>query len=208
MFNRKAHWENIYQDNSSQDVSWYQQEPSLSLQLIQNSGLAFDEPLIDVGGGASVLVDYLLKSGYLDISVLDISENALANTKARLGDTSREINWYTTDITQFEAPHQYSLWHDRAVFHFLTAEPDRKRYIQVLNASLRPGGHLIIAAFAIGGPEKCSGLDVVQYDASKLGAELGKDFELVEETGELHITPSNNEQKFMYFRFSRKQHTI
>lgn len=208
MFNRKAHWENIYQDKSDQALSWYQKEPTQSLQLIKNAQIALDEPVIDVGGGASVLVDYLIRSGYLNISVLDISGNALASTRKRLGEAANKVKWYVSDITEFEAPHQYSLWHDRAVFHFLTAESDRQRYIKVLNQSLRPGGQLVIAAFAIGGPEKCSGLDIVQYDASKLSAELGKDFELIEETGESHLTPSNVEQKFMYFRFTRKRHTI
>ncbi len=201
MFNRKAHWENIYRHKSTQEVSWYQQEPTLSLQLIQGSAIPAEEPVIDVGGGASVLVDFLLRSGYLDINVLDISEQALANTKARLGESSRKINWYATDITEFEPPQPYSLWHDRAVFHFLTAEPDRERYIEVLNQSLRPGGHLIIAAFAIGGPQKCSGLEIVQYDKSRISAELGQCFHLVEEAEELHITPNNIEQKFTYFRF-------
>ncbi len=201
MFNRKTHWENIYQDNAPQDVSWHQQEPFLSLQFIQNTGLRLDEPIIDVGGGASLLVDYLLSSGYLDIGVLDISEHALANTKTRLGEATRKINWYAIDITKFKPPRQYALWHDRAVFHFLTAEPEREQYIQVLNQSLRTGGHLIIAAFATGGPQKCSGLDIVQYNKSRISAELGQGFDLVEEADELHITPTNVEQKFSYFRF-------
>lgn len=208
MSKSKVHWDNIYRHKSPQEVSWYQQEPTQSLRFIQNTQLNYDEPIIDIGGGASVLVDYLIKQGFANIAVLDISGNALASAQKRLGDDAKKVEWFESDITEFKAPHQFSLWHDRAVFHFLTEESDRKRYIQVLNQSLRSGGDLVIAAFALGGPEKCSGLDVVQYDASKLGVELGKDFELVEETGELHLTPSNIEQAFTYYRFTRKQHTI
>lgn len=208
MIDRKAHWENIYQDKSPLEVSWFQQKPSLSLQLIQNTQLQLDEPIIDVGGGASLLVDSLIGTGYLNISVLDISKNALACARKRLGEAAMKVKWYASDVTEFKPPNQFSLWHDRAVFHFLTAESDRQQYIKVLNQSLVPGGQLVIAAFAIGGPEKCSGLDTVQYDADKLGTALGKGYELIEEVDELHLTPSNVEQKFMYFRFIRKQLTI
>jgi ubiquinone/menaquinone biosynthesis C-methylase UbiE len=201
LFDRKAHWQNVYQDKSSLDVSWYQKEPSLSLELIHSTQVARDEAIIDVGGGASVLVDHLCKERYTNLAVLDISENALASAKKRLGDLAKSVEWIESDITQFDAPHQFSLWHDRAVFHFLTDQSDRKSYVKAIKRALRPGGHLIIAAFAIGGPEKCSGLDIVQYDADKLIAELGEDFELVEERDETHITPANKEQKFMYFRF-------
>jgi 2-polyprenyl-3-methyl-5-hydroxy-6-metoxy-1,4-benzoquinol methylase len=204
MFDTKTHWENIYREKSPLDVSWYQKEPSLSLELIYKAQLTSDEPIIDVGGGASVLVDYLCKEGFTNLAVLDISEKALTCAKKRLGDFAQNIEWYESDITQFSAPHQFSLWHDRAVFHFLTDKSDRKNYIKALKSTLRQGGHLIIAAFAIGGPEKCSGLDIVQYDSKKLVAELGEDFELIEVKSEVHITPANKEQKFMYFRFIRK----
>ena len=204
MFDAKTHWENIYHDKSPLDVSWYQKEPSLSLELIRNTQLASDEPIIDVGGGASVLVDYLCKEGFTNLAVLDISEIALTCAKKRLGVLAQNIEWYECDITRFSAPHRFSLWHDRAVFHFLTDKSGRKNYIKALKSALRPGGHLIIAAFTIGGPEKCSGLDIVQYDSEKLVAELGEDFELIEVKNEVHITPANKEQKFMYFRFIRK----
>lgn len=202
MFDRKAHWENIYQDKSPLNVSWYQKEPALSLELIHNTRVASDEAIIDVGGGASVLVDCLCEEGFTKLAVLDISGNALSCAKKRLGDFAQNVEWYESDITRFDAPHQFSLWHDRAVFHFLTNKSDRNSYVETLTNALRPGGHAIIAAFAIGGPEKCSGLDIVQYDAAKLVAELGKDFELVEERSEVHNTPDSKEQKFMYFRFS------
>jgi len=203
MFDRKAHWQNVYQEKSALDVSWYQKKPALSLELIHSTQIANDEPIIDVGGGASVLVDHLCKEGFTNLAVLDISENALVSAKKRLGYSANGVEWFEADITQFNAPHQFSLWHDRAVFHFLTEQSDRKSYVKALKYALRSGGHLIIAAFAIGGPEKCSGLEIVQYDSEKLIAELGEGFELVEERNEVHTTPANIEQKFTYFYFIR-----
>jgi SAM-dependent methyltransferase len=205
MSDRKAHWQNIYRDKSPLDVSWYQKEPKLSLELIHHTGVQHDEAIIDVGGGASVLVDFLCKEGFTNLSVLDISENALASAKQRLGDAAKTIEWFEADITAFSPPHPFSIWHDRAVFHFLTEKSDRRKYVSTLKQALRPTGHLIIAAFAIGGPEKCSGLEIVQYDASKLKAELGEEFQLAEEKNEIHLTPANKEQKFRYFRFVRKE---
>ena len=201
MFDRKAHWQSVYQKKSPLDVSWYQKEPTLSMELIRCTQVNSDEAIIDVGGGASVLVDYLCRGGFTNLAVLDISENALASARKRLGDSGKSIEWFEADITQFDAPHQFSIWHDRAVFHFLTDQADRKDYIKAMKHALKPGGHLIIAAFAIGGPEKCSGLEIVQYDKEKMTAELGEDFELVEERNEVHITPGNKEQEFTYFRF-------
>jgi SAM-dependent methyltransferase len=203
MFDRKSHWQNVYQDKSALDVSWYQKKPVLSLELILGAQVANDESIIDVGGGASVLVDYLCKEGFTNLAVLDISKNALDSAKKRLGDLAKSIEWFEADITQFSAPHQFSLWHDRAVFHFLTDQSDRKSYVRVLKHALKAGSHLIIAAFAIGGPEKCSGLEIVQYNAEKLIAELGEGFELLEERNEVHVTPANKEQKFTYFYFIR-----
>ena len=199
MFDRKAHWQNVYRDKSALDVSWYQKQPELSLKLIDKAKLASDEAIIDVGGGASSLVDCLYRQGYTNLAVLDISANALASAKKRLGDSAKNIEWLEADITYFDAPHPFSLWHDRAVFHFLTEKTDRKKYLKVLKQALSSGGHVIIAAFAIGGPDKCSGLEIVQYDAEKLLAEFGKDFELIETKDEIHMTPANKEQRFNYF---------
>lgn len=204
MIDRKAHWQNIYQEKSPLEVSWYQREPRLSLELIQRSGIHPGEAVIDVGGGASVLVDSLLKKGFTRISVLDVSDSALISAKNRIGAGAKNIEWIEADITEFSPPHTYSLWHDRAVFHFLTDALDRRKYTDTLKQALSQGGHLIIAAFAIGGPERCSGLDVVQYDAAKLMGELGDEFELEEEIDEIHTTPSNKEQKFIYFRLMRR----
>ena len=201
MPDRETHWENVYNKNSPMTVSWYQQDPVLSLQLIRNSRIALDAPLIDVGGGASVLVDYLCKQGYTNIEVLDIAGTALAHAKQRLSEKDYSVKWHNSDVLKFVPSHHYSLWHDRAVFHFLTEKADRKKYVNVLKHALKPNGHLIIMAFAIGGPIKCSGLDIVQYDAEKLKAELGEDFELLESGQETHNTPTGNQQQFAYFRF-------
>ena len=208
MVDKKAHWEGVYQHTSPTEVSWFQKEPVLSLELIHNTRIDYDASIIDVGGGSSVLVDSLCKEGYQNIAVLDISQTALACAKARLGDYAQQIEWYEKDITQFKAPHHFALWHDRAVFHFLTDRADRECYVKVLKDSLVSGGHLIIAAFAPGGPTRCSGLDIVQYDANKLLAELGKGFVLVEERAEVHVTPVNKGQKFNYFRFVRNDVTV
>lgn len=197
----KEYWENVYKGKSSHDVSWYQKEPLLSLELINNSKLTLDDAIVDVGGGASVLIDRLQEKGFTSLAVLDISNNALLSAKKRLGDKADKVNWYEADITQFNSPQSFSLWHDRAVFHFLTNKQDREKYVNVLKKSLKPDGHLIIAAFSIGGPEKCSGLDIVQYDENKMSAALGSDFKLLESRSETHVTPTDKEQSFTYFHY-------
>ena len=203
MFDRKKHWGNVYQDKSYSELSWYQKEPKLSLELIRSTNVASNDAIIDVGGGASVLVDYLSKESFTNLTVLDISENAIAMAKKRLGDTAKSIEWIVSDITQFDTSQKFSLWHDRALFHFLTDPSDREIYVKALIKAIRTEGHLIIATFATGGPEKCSGLEIVQYDSEKMIAELGDNFSLVEERKEIHITPANKEQEFIFFHFLR-----
>ena len=203
MFDKKEHWENVYENSSPLRVSWFQGEPALSLRLIRNAQIALDAPVLDVGGGASALVDALCELGYTSTGVLDISAKALAHAKTRLADKADSVEWFEEDVTHFRPPHRFTLWHDRAVFHFLTARADREAYVDVLNQALEPGGHLIMMAFAIDGPTKCSGLDIVQYDEDKLMAELGAGFELIESGRETHVTPADKEQKFAYFRFKR-----
>lgn len=198
---RKQHWENIYADKSPLQVSWYQKQPELSLQLIKNTGFGTDARIIDVGGGASTLADHLCAEAYTHITVLDISSNALKHTQQRLGPLSDKIEWIISDITEYQATKVFDIWHDRAVFHFLTDQQDRNKYVTGLKQSLRPGGHCIVAAFAIGGPARCSGLDIVQYDAEKLSAELGIEFQLLEQLSETHNTPSNAEQAFSYYHY-------
>jgi len=204
LFNRKNHWENVYESKSALNVSWFQEDPKLSLELIRSTNLTPDAAIIDVGGGASRLVDKLCAEGFTNITVLDLAAKALSISEQRLAEKACEVEWLVEDVTAFNPPHQYALWHDRAVFHFLTEKADRDKYVDVLKRALQPGGHLIIMAFAIGGPEKCSGLDIVQYDAEKIQSELGRDFELRESGEEKHITPAGGEQKFAYFHFTKK----
>jgi len=200
---RKNHWQTIYEQKQSSEVSWFQTNPVVSMQLIANCGLGNSAPIIDVGGGASVLADHLLEQGYTQLSVLDISAAALATSQKRLGDKASAVGWIESDITAYRPDSQFELWHDRAVFHFLTDATDRHSYVNALKHALPVNGHLIIASFAIGGPEKCSGLPIVQYDASKLAVELGTGFKLIEERTEKHITPAQREQAFAYFHFVR-----
>jgi len=200
---RKEHWENTYAERRSVELSWYQEYPAISLAMIQKSGVGFDDPIIDVGGGASVLADCLLKKGYRDLTVLDISAAALVGGQQRLGDDASLIEWIEQDITRFTADRPFALWHDRAMFHFLTREEDRKAYVQAMRKALRPAGQVLIATFAIDGPSKCSGLDIVQYDAAGLGKELGPEFSLLEQQQENHQTPAGKSQRFGYYRFLR-----
>ena len=201
--NKKDLWENIYKDKSPLEVSWHQKEPTISLTLIKKIAQNNTDYVIDVGGGASTLSDFLLEDGFNNLTVLDLSANALAHTKQRLGDKSSLIEWKVEDVTNFVPTHQYDIWHDRAVFHFLTAKDDREKYVQVLESSIKAGGYLIIAAFSIGGPKQCSGLDIVQYDAVKLKNELGDNFSFMEEMYENHITPAGKDQKFGYYIFTK-----
>lgn len=203
-FDRKQHWEGVYRDKVASETSWYQLIPRLSLAMIRNTGFGPEAALIDVGGGASRLVDYLLDAGYKDLTVLDLSLAALEQASQRLGDRAARVKWVESDVTAFKADRPFDIWHDRAAFHFLTAAEDRRRYMNVLNAAVGPGGQAIIATFAPGGPEKCSGLDIIQYDAGKLGTELGPEFLLQEQQEEVHITPANREQLFCFFRFQRQ----
>ena len=202
---RKKHWDRIYTDKTPLEVSWFQEEPLLSLQLIESTVSDHNAAIIDVGGGVSHLVDHLLHKGYSNLAVLDISSSAIEHTKSRLGKQASHVEWFVEDITQFKSPRKFECWHDRAVFHFLTNENDRKHYVDCLNHSVIVGGQVIIATFAIGGPEKCSGLDIVQYDENKIKQVLGDNYQLVELKHELHVTPNKKEQNFVYFNFKRTQ---
>jgi SAM-dependent methyltransferase len=201
----KGYWESIYRKKDpTTEVSWYQAHPANSLDLIMATGISREQALIDVGGGASCLVDCLLEAGFQDLSVLDISAAALKHAQARLGRRAREVTWLHADVTAFVPPCRFSLWHDRAVFHFLTHARDRRKYVLALKKALLPGGHLILAAFAEDGPKRCSGLPVVRYDARLIRAELGSEFRLIEQRRETHVTPWQTEQRFNWFRFERK----
>ena len=199
----KSHWEEIYDTKSPTEVSWYQTRPSLSLQLIKSTGIEKEQGIIDVGGGASLLVGCLLDEGYEDLSVLDISERSLEVSKARLGDRKDDVQWFIEDVRVFQRDERFHLWHDRAVFHFLTDEEDQRKYIDNLKRSLVSGGYGVIATFAIDGPTRCSGLDVIRYNGETICSKLGPSFEQIGEYNESHFTPGGNEQKFTYFFFKR-----
>ena len=196
--NQQAHWNEVYHTKGAQGVSWFQTEPTLSLDLIKAAQVPTDAGLLDVGGGASVLVDRLLDAGWTRLGVLDISAEALTLARARLGARADRVEWFEADVTGFQPPHRFVLWHDRAVFHFLTAAEDRRAYVAALKRTLAPGGSVIIATFAPDGPPQCSGLDVVRYDERTLLAELGPDFVLRETRRESHPTPWNTVQQFIY----------
>ena len=200
---RKTHWEGIYVRKDEDEVSWYQAHPTTSLQLLSNTGLGRDAAIIDAGGGASRLVDHLLDAGYTDITVLDIAEAALEKARARLGERARQVRWIVADLLTWQPERRYDIWHDRAVFHFLTAAEDRRRYVEVLKRALKPDGHVIIATFAPDGPEKCSGLPVMRHSPESIAAALGAGFELLETADEHHVTPAGKVQHFNYARLRR-----
>jgi SAM-dependent methyltransferase len=200
---RKQHWEEVYQQKAEDAVSWFQVHPDYSLELIRAAGVKPAEPIIDVGGGASRLVDHLLDKGYTDLTVLDIAEAALERSGARLGRRALKVQWLVADVTRWQPERRYRLWHDRAVFHFLTEPADRHAYRERLEAALAPGAHAIIASFALDGPEKCSGLAVQRYSPASLAAELGAGFRLLSSRDEAHLTPAGKLQHFQYSMFMR-----
>lgn len=200
-FDPKQHWEKVYQTKKPTEVSWYQIHPGVSLDLIASTGIDLTRKIIDVGGGASVLADKLLEQGFKDITVLDIASKAIQRAQERLKENAHKIKWIEADITAFEPPEQYDVWHDRAVFHFLTNPQDIKKYIRAMEKAVKTGGHVIIGGFSLDGPAKCSGLDVERYDAQKMKKELGGSFTLVKAVDEAHKTPWDKEQKFTYCNF-------
>ena len=194
---RAQHWEQVYSTRQPDELSWYQVEPVLSCSILSGLPVQKDDPIIDVGGGASRLVDCLLARGYSDISVLDIAPAALDLSRQRLQEQAGNVTWIEQDITRFSAVQKYVVWHDRAVFHFLTNADDRLAYRKVLYQALKPGGYLIIMSFAPDGPQRCSGLNVVRYDADMLQTELGHEMELLETQNHVHRTPWGSDQSFL-----------
>jgi len=202
----KKHWTKVYVDKSADQVTWYQANPQQSLDMIAATGVLADGPIIDVGGGLSFLVDYLLKVGYQDLTVLDIASNALRSSKDRLGEAASNVTWLEADIIETRLPEShYALWHDRAVFHFLTETKDQQCYVATVRRSLQPGGHIILATFAIDGPPRCSGLDVRRYSEEELIAAFGDGFRLVSSVDEVHHTPWDTTQKFTYFHLTAEK---
>lgn len=193
------HWDKVYQSRAVDEVSWYRPHLDVSLKLIDDAAPGRDRAIIDVGGGEVTLVDDLVMRGYGDVTVLDISRAAIEVAKARLGASAASVHWVAGDITETELEAaRYDLWHDRAVFHFLTRAKDRAAYVRQVARAVRPGGHVIVATFGPEGPEKCSGLDVVRYDAGSLHSEFGPKFRLLDSVTERHETPWGTPQQFMY----------
>jgi 2-polyprenyl-3-methyl-5-hydroxy-6-metoxy-1,4-benzoquinol methylase len=201
--NTQAHWEGVYRESAVTEVSWYQTDPARSLEWILSVAPDRDSAILDVGAGASLLVDRLLDDGYNNVGVLDLAASALAEVRARLGDRAAGVHWFTGDVLDFRSPHLFDVWHDRAVLHFLTEPHQQLRYADVLRQTLAPGGYALISTFAIGGPTRCSGLDVMQYDCSSMGDLLGEEFSCVQQETEIHRTPAGGEQLFQYCLFRR-----
>lgn len=199
----QAYWDEVYRSKALDEVSWYESTPERSLALIRSTGIAPGDPIIDVGGGGSYLVDELLAAGYRDITVIDISGEVLDTLRERLGRGASSVSLLRQDVTAFQSDRRYAVWHDRAVFHFLTEPEGRRRYISGLRAGLWADGHVILATFGPSGPQRCSGLPVMRYDARSLSAELGQEFSLVDSLLTVHHTPSNAEQQFLYALFRR-----
>lgn len=201
----KKHWEGIYERKDSKEVSWYRAHLDVSLDLIRETGLSLDARIIDVGGGASTLVDDLLDLGYTKVSVLDISKAALEVAKTRLGAKSANATWIEASILDYKFDaNSFDLWHDRAVFHFLTAGEDQERYVDQVAFAVKPAGFLVIGAFAQDGPTKCSGLNVAQYSVQDLTRRFDNAFRLLRSRRELHQTPAGAGQSFTYVLMQRR----
>jgi SAM-dependent methyltransferase len=200
---RQAHWEGVYTKKGENEVSWFQENPAPSLELIAQVGATPASAIIDIGGGASRLVDNLIDRDFEDVTVLDLSEAALEAAKGRLGGRAARVHWIAADATVWEPAKVYDVWHDRAAFHFLTEDRDRAAYVVRLERALKVGGHAIIATFALDGPERCSGLPVVRYDPVSLGQTLGRTLRLVDSRQHTHATPWGSDQSFQFSVFRR-----
>jgi SAM-dependent methyltransferase len=200
---RQAHWQNVYTKKGENEVSWFQENPAPSLELIAQIGATSGSAIIDVGGGASRLIDNLIDRGFDDVTVLDLSQAALEAAKARLGSRAAQVHWIVADATVWEPTKTYDIWHDRAAFHFLTDDRDRAAYVARLERAVKVGGYAIIATFALDGPERCSGLPVVRYDPASLGQTLGRAFQLTDTRRHAHATPWGSDQSFQFSVFRR-----
>ncbi|OHX68580.1 class I SAM-dependent methyltransferase [Flammeovirga pacifica] len=204
VFDKKEHWENIYQNKAITEVSWYQKVPETSLDFIERSVLPKRSSIIDVGGGDSLLVDHLLKKGYTNLSVLDISSKALQRAQERLGDASEQIQWIESDASQLEIDQKFDLWHDRAAFHFLTEDKDIENYKRVVSQYIKTDGILIIGTFSENGPKKCSGIPIKQYSVKKLAKVFEDNFELINTLKVDHTTPFDTVQNFSFCCLRKK----
>lgn len=200
--NYKDHWQNVYETKNPNEVSWTQKIPETSLDFIEKASKDKSSKVIDIGGGDSNLVDFLLEKGFKNISVLDISAKALEKAKTRLGAQAENVDWIVTDITEFKTNTEYDIWHDRAAFHFLTTEDEIKKYVEIVRSAV--SDMLIIGTFSVDGPKKCSGLPILQYNEERLKNIFSQDFELVKSFTENHITPFNTVQNFIFCQFKKK----
>lgn len=203
-FDKKKHWENIYDSKQLNEVSWYQTTPATSLDFIKENTVSLDDKIIDIGGGDSFLVDHLLDLEYSDITVIDISAKAIERAKSRLGSNATKIKWIVADISNFTPTEQYNLWHDRAVFHFLTNENEIENYKKSAAKGLTKNGALIIGTFSEDGPLKCSGIDIKQYSEQSLTACFSEYFNKIKAVNYNHLTPFNTTQNFVFCSFKRK----
>jgi SAM-dependent methyltransferase len=202
-FDRKAHWQSVYSTKSENAVSWFEENPAHSLDLISTAGIGQDAAVVDVGGGASRLVDAFVARHQAHVSVVDLSSAAFDISRARLP-SSANVEWIVSDITKWRPDRSYDLWHDRAAFHFLTDASEQAAYVKVMSEALKPGGIAIIGAFAPSGPEKCSGLPVARHDASSLSKIFGPQFELLSSEPYRHVTPWNSVQEFQFSIFAKR----
>src|SRR6516164_6341236 len=201
---RHAHWDSVYESKGEHEVSWFEESPTLSLELIRATGVGSAASIIDIGGGTSRLVDALLDEGYSAVTVLDLSEKALETSKTRLGlQRAAKVKWVAVDVTAWEPGQAYDVWHDRATFHFLTEPNERAAYVERVLRAVRSSGHVIIGTFALDGPERCSGLPVVRYDAAAISKILGPSFDLLQSRMHAHQTPTGVIQRFQFNRFRR-----
>lgn len=203
-FNKQKHWENIYQTKELKEVSWYQPTPKTSLDFIKELNVPTTARIIDIGGGDSFLVDYLLELGYQDVSVLDISETAIEKAKQRLGRKAKNVKWIVTDITTFKPTEKYDLWHDRAAFHFLTSEQDISIYLNTAQQSIKPNGFLIVGTFSEEGPKKCSGIDIRQYSETSMTQCFENLFTKIKCNVVDHKTPFDTTQNFIFCSFKKE----
>lgn len=202
---RKEHWERVYNSKKLTEVSWYQPTPSTSLDFIQELGITKDAAIIDVGGGDSFLADHLLERGFTNITVLDISEAAIARAQKRLGGKAGLVNWVVSDIMEYQPDRHFDCWHDRAAFHFLTSDEEISKYLAIANLSLADSGKIIIGTFSETGPEKCSGLAIKQYSEEGLGSLIKKWFDKIKCIHTHHLTPFNSIQDFLFCSFKKHQ---
>jgi 2-polyprenyl-3-methyl-5-hydroxy-6-metoxy-1,4-benzoquinol methylase len=202
--NKKDHWNKVYATKAENEVSWFQLYPKTSMEFVELFDLPLTAHIIDIGGGDSHFVDALLDKGYQHIYVLDISSNAIEKTKQRLGDRGAKVNWIVSDITEFESPVQFDLWHDRAAFHFLTSEDKIYKYVSIAEESIKKNGYLVLGTFSEKGPKNCSGLEIKRYSEASMSARFEISFDRIKCVTEDHTTPFNTVQSFLFCSFKRK----